>query len=104
MNESPTIYTDLDGTLLDHETYSAEAARAVLHSLTEQGIPIVPATSKPYSQVSEFRREMGPKHASLVENGAALIRLLSRNFGEQDSFNFINDVKTSATNQSQCSS
>ena len=63
MNESPTIYTDLDGTLLDHETYSAEAARAVLHSLTEQGIPIVPATSKTYSEVSEFRREMGLKHA-----------------------------------------
>ena len=34
MNESPTIYTDLDGTLLDHETYSAEAARTVLDSVS----------------------------------------------------------------------
>lgn len=72
MNESPTIYTDLDGTLLDHETYSAEAARTVLHSLTEQGIPIVPATSKTYSEVSHFRREMGLEHAFIVENGAAI--------------------------------
>ena len=27
MLKSPVIYTDLDGTLLDHDTYSAEEAR-----------------------------------------------------------------------------
>ena len=27
MLKSPVIYTDLDGTLLDHDTYSADEAR-----------------------------------------------------------------------------
>ena len=55
MSELPVIFTDLDGTLLDHDTYSAEEARSVLEKVTAQGIPVIPATSKTYSEVVEFR-------------------------------------------------
>ena len=72
MSVLPVIYTDLDGTLLDHDTYSAEAARSVLDRVGAGGIPIVPATSKTYSEVVEFRSSMNLTHGFIVENGAAL--------------------------------
>ncbi|MGB1352028.1 MAG: HAD-IIB family hydrolase [Luminiphilus sp.] len=72
MSELPVIFTDLDGTLLDHDTYSAEEARSVLEKVTAQGIPVIPATSKTYSEVVEFRSSMNLTHAFIVENGAAL--------------------------------
>ena len=72
MSELPVIFTDLDGTLLDHDTYSAEEARSVLEKVTGKGIPVIPATSKTYSEVVEFRDSMNLKHAFIVENGAAL--------------------------------
>lgn len=72
MNTVPIIYTDLDGTLLDHDTYSAEEARSVLEKVTAQGIPVIPATSKTYSEVIQFRESMNLNDAFIVENGAAL--------------------------------
>ena len=72
MKELPVIFTDLDGTLLDHDTYSAEEARSVLEKVTARGIPVIPATSKTCSEVLEFRQSMNLKHAFIVENGAAL--------------------------------
>lgn len=72
MSEFPVIFTDLDGTLLDHDTYSAEEARSVLEKVTANGIPVIPATSKTYDEVVEFRDSMNLTHAFIVENGAAL--------------------------------
>ena len=43
---SAVIYTDLDGTLLDHHTYSFDAARSTIAALSERGIPVIPCTSK----------------------------------------------------------
>ena len=72
MSELPVIFTDLDGTLLDHDTYSAEEARSVLEKVTAMGIPVIPATSKTYDEVVEFRDSMNLTHGFIVENGAAL--------------------------------
>ena len=72
MTELPVIFTDLDGTLLDHDTYSAEEARSLLEKVTALGVPVIPATSKTYSEVIEFRKLMNLPHAFIVENGAAL--------------------------------
>ena len=41
------VYTDLDGTLLDHESYEPGPARELLMLLADRGIPVVPCTSKP---------------------------------------------------------
>ena len=68
----PVIYTDLDGTLLDHDTYSAEEARGVLGDLAVRNVPVIPATSKTFAEVAHFREEMGLDHAFIVENGAAV--------------------------------
>lgn len=72
MNVAPIIYTDLDGTLLDHDTYSADEARGVLAQLSAAGVPVIPATSKTYAEVAAFREQMGLDHAFIVENGAAV--------------------------------
>ena len=49
MSSSPVIYTDLDGTLLDHDTYSANEAKEILGKLSASQVPVIPATSKTYA-------------------------------------------------------
>lgn len=72
MKIPPVIYTDLDGTLLDHDTYSAEEAREVLSRLAARDVPVIPATSKTFAEVAHFRKQMDLNHAFIVENGAAV--------------------------------
>jgi mannosyl-3-phosphoglycerate phosphatase len=65
------IFTDLDGTLLDHDTYAWEAARPALDRLGRQGIPWVLVTSKTRAEVEFWRRRLGNQHPFIVENGGA---------------------------------
>jgi mannosyl-3-phosphoglycerate phosphatase len=67
------VFTDLDGTLLDHETYSWEAARPALARLEQLGVPWMLVTSKTRAEVEVLRREMGNRHPYIVENGGAAI-------------------------------
>jgi len=66
------VYTDLDGTLLDHHTYSYEAARPALDALAEREVPVVFVTSKTKPEVMALRAELGNAHPFAVENGAAV--------------------------------
>ena len=43
---SAVIYTDLDGTLLDHHAYAFDEALETIKALKDRGIPIIPCTSK----------------------------------------------------------
>ena len=38
----PVIYTDLDGSLLDHYTYEATPAKSLLRQLDNLGTPVIP--------------------------------------------------------------
>lgn len=66
------IFTDLDGTLLDHETYSLKAARPALGECARRGIPVVPATSKTAAEVAPIMQEAGLSGPAIVENGAGI--------------------------------
>lgn len=67
------IVTDLDGTLLDHHTYSADAARPALAAAQEAGVPIVPCSSKTLSEMLVLARRLALAPAPLiVENGSAV--------------------------------
>jgi mannosyl-3-phosphoglycerate phosphatase family protein len=79
MSSSPVIYTDLDGTLLDHDTYSANEAKEILGKLSASQVPVIPATSKTYAEVADFREQMSLDHAFIVENGAAVYVPMSLN-------------------------
>ncbi len=65
------LFTDLDGTLLDHQTYSWEAARPALRQLEDRRIPWILVTSKTRAEVNRLRQELDHRHAFIVENGAA---------------------------------
>jgi mannosyl-3-phosphoglycerate phosphatase len=67
------LVTDLDGTLLDHESYSWAAALPALKRTEELGVPVVLCTSKCFAEVEPLRREMGLSAPVIVENGGALI-------------------------------
>ena len=65
------IFTDLDGTLLDRDTYAWDAARPALDRLRQRGIPWVLVTSKTRAEVEAWRRCLGNEHPFIVENGGA---------------------------------
>ncbi len=66
------VFTDLDGTLLDHHTYSFEPALRALERLRELQIPVVLVTSKTFPEVDFWRRELNNRGPFIVENGGAV--------------------------------
>lgn len=67
------VFSDLDGTLLDHQTYSYAAALPALDALRKHGIPLVLATSKTAAEVATLRVELRLSAPAIVENGAGLL-------------------------------
>jgi mannosyl-3-phosphoglycerate phosphatase len=67
------VFTDLDGTLLDHGTYSFEPARPALEALAKARVPIVLCTSKTRVETEHWRRALGNAHPFVVENGGAVL-------------------------------
>jgi mannosyl-3-phosphoglycerate phosphatase len=66
------VFTDLDGTLLDHETYSFEPALPALTLLQERNIPLVFCTSKTRAEIEPLRNQLKNTHPFISENGGAL--------------------------------
>lgn len=66
------VFTDMDGSLLDHHTYSFEPALPALAALLEKGVPVVPVTSKTRSELETLRAELDNTAPFIVENGAAI--------------------------------
>jgi mannosyl-3-phosphoglycerate phosphatase len=66
------VFTDLDGTLLDHATYSFAPARPALEALAAAGVPVVLCTSKTRAETERWRRELDNAHPFVVENGGAI--------------------------------
>src|SRR6266545_4005865 len=66
------IFSDLDGTLLNPQTYSFEPAKAALQLVEQQGVPLVFCTSKTRAEVEYWRRLTENRHPFVVENGGAV--------------------------------
>lgn len=66
------IFTDLDGTLLDHDDYSFDAARPALAEIRARGIPLILSTSKTLAEVIAINRALENRQPVIVENGGAL--------------------------------
>jgi mannosyl-3-phosphoglycerate phosphatase family protein len=67
------VFTDLDGTLLDHDSYSWAAALPALEELERRKIPLVLCTSKTSAEVHPLRRALRNIHPFIVENGGAIV-------------------------------
>ena len=68
------VFTDLDGTLLDHDTYSFKAAQASLDRLREHNIPVIINSSKTAAEINDIRRQLNNTHPFIIENGSAIIQ------------------------------
>ena len=66
------VYTDLDGTLLDHYTYAFDEALETIKSLRARGIPIVPCTSKTRAETVSLMQDLELDGPMIIENGAAI--------------------------------
>lgn len=67
------VATDLDGSLLDHDSYSCAPARPMLEQLEALRIPVVFASSKTRQEILALRAELENEHPFIVENGAAVL-------------------------------
>ncbi|MCW3135085.1 MAG: mannosyl-3-phosphoglycerate phosphatase [Methanophagales archaeon] len=66
------LFTDLDGTLLDLDDYSYEAALPALKTLQRRNIPVVFCTAKTLAENEYYRKELGIEDPFIVDNGGAI--------------------------------
>ncbi len=66
------IFTDLDGTLLDHKTYEFNEAKEMLEFISKQKIPLIIVTSKTKDEVIELQKRLGISYPFIIENGAGI--------------------------------
>ena len=65
-------FTDLDGTLLDSNTYSYQKSLAAINRVREAGIPIILCSAKTRAEQETYRSELALSHPFVVENGGAI--------------------------------
>lgn len=70
----PLIFTDLDGTLLDHESYSAKPADRLLRQILDHSIgAVIPVTSKTFAELRLLQLSIPlGETISVTENGSVI--------------------------------
>ena len=63
------VFTDLDGSLLDHDSYSWDRAREALQLLQQKQVPVIFNTSKTVAEVHVLQKSMGIRQPFITENG-----------------------------------
>jgi mannosyl-3-phosphoglycerate phosphatase family protein len=66
------IFTDLDGTLLDHATYSCQPAYPALKLIREKRIPLIFCSSKTRKELEHYRRLLDNHDPFVTENGGGI--------------------------------
>ena len=66
------LFTDLDGSLLDHHSYEYEAALPAIQALNSQSIPWILTTSKTATEVMPLKAVLNNPYPFVVENGAGI--------------------------------
>ncbi|MBW1797162.1 MAG: HAD-IIB family hydrolase [Deltaproteobacteria bacterium] len=66
------VFTDLDGTLLDHDTYGWEEALPALDRCKRLFIPIVLVSSKTRAEMDQLRRKLSISAPFISENGGGI--------------------------------
>ena len=66
------VFSDLDGSLLDHDTYSHAAAAPALQRLDQHHIPLILVSSKTRVEIERLRSDLNNSHPFISENGAAV--------------------------------
>ncbi len=66
------IFTDLDGSLLNHDDYSYKDAIPSLNRIKKLKIPLIFTSSKTRVEIELLQKEIGIREPFIVENGAAI--------------------------------
>ena len=66
------IFSDLDGTLLDHKTYTFEPASEALSVLKLRKIPLILSSSKTKDEIEKIRSKLILKDPFIFENGSGV--------------------------------
>ena len=74
-NSSILIFTDLDGTLLNRDTFNFDSIKTFLYELKNKNIIIIPNSSKTEDEIIEFNNEANFKFPFISENGSIIHNL-----------------------------
>lgn len=77
------FFTDLDGTLLDHETYEWRPARTGLQWCREEEVDVVICTSKTWEEVKLIRERIDLHTPAIIENGGAVVLSRDHTFAHE---------------------
>lgn len=73
-NTTLLVFTDLDGTLIDHDTYQWTAAQPALNRLAKLSCGVILASSKTAAEVGALRAALDLEAwPAIVENGAGML-------------------------------
>ena len=91
------IFTDLDGTLLNHDDYSFDDAKEMLEVIKKREIPLIFTTSKTKKECEVLQEKMAIEQPFIVENGAAIFGLgcdvIKLGLGFEEIRAFTDDIK-----------
>lgn len=75
LGDNLVVFTDLDGSLLDHHSYSWQPAQAWLDRLSQAQIPVVLTTSKTAAELAVLQQQLGLTHCPFIAENGAMIGL-----------------------------
>ena len=110
-NHKVLIFTDLDGSLLDRDTFKFDKISKFIKDLISKGIFIIPNSSKTKVEIEKFNNDLDEDLPFVVENGAAIynLNLINSSFPEKISLSReINEIieifdnKISSKYKSKC--
>ncbi|MBW2467240.1 MAG: HAD-IIB family hydrolase [Deltaproteobacteria bacterium] len=66
------VFTDLDGSLLDHHSYSFKGAEKALIRLQQLAVPLILTSSKTRAEIEILQIRLGLHEAFITENGGGI--------------------------------
>ena len=72
MEKQLIIFTDLDGTFLDYDTYSFSALGHILVRLEKMQVPLIFCSSKTRAEIEAVRQKCNNSHPFISENGGGV--------------------------------
>ncbi|MBW2608957.1 MAG: HAD-IIB family hydrolase [Deltaproteobacteria bacterium] len=73
-NDTPfiVIFTDLDGTLLDHHSYAWDKAKPALDTCRRHHVPVIMVSSKTRAEMDVLRKKLNLPSPFISENGGGI--------------------------------
>ncbi len=67
------VFSDVDGTLIDHDTYEYHAAREGLTLIKQRAVPLILVSSKTMPEMEILHRELNLEGPFIFENGGGIV-------------------------------